>query len=510
MANDLEAVPTHPVNAFKLKNFMGFVDTGWINLKPVTLLFGRNSSGKSALIRALRFLRQNIDIPEGMDSLYFAREGGVDLGQFYDFIHMHDTDLSLTIGFNVWLSEEFKKSDQFSTDNDTASIQVEFSFEMESKKLMLTGFSLFDGENVFEGNLIFETKLLDKKPEKGHYSNPEFGVYWSLDSKRFDLDLKFDQNLWEHALPSFDTSFLPIISIPGNIGDTNVNRKEFEGRGDDFTFVTSLLRHFRVHIEDFLRSMTYIGPVREEPKRFYYVPQGISATVGNRGQYTVGRVFSQTFEGNIKQFIDPINNWLGNSKLNCTLDITQVSHNEALYIISIIEESGFRSNLQNVGFGLSQILPILIESSISNQNRLIIIEQPELHLHPEAQAELGDLFALMVKNGTRFLLETHSEHLMLRFRRRIAETTYDELVPNHKQYPYNQGVHFQQDNFKLVYVERRKGESSLEIIEVDHRGQLINPSLEFRVFFNDDLSEVAQLTRAKVAILGVEYDNDNN
>ena len=508
MINDSEIAPTHPVNAFRLKNFMGFADTGWVDLKSVTLLFGRNSSGKSGLIRALRFLRQNIDIPEGLDSLYFAREGGVDLGQFSDFIHKHDTNLPLIIEFNVWLSEEFRESDpqnkaadSFLADNEYASIKIVFSYDKNSRKLMLKSFCMIDGKHVSDENIFFETKLLDIKqePKKGLFSHPFNEEFWSLHSDIIALDLGFEQNLWKNAKPKIENSFVPVISIPGNIQDTNVDRSEFEGRGDDFTFVTKLLRYFRIHIEEFLRSMTYIGPIREKPKRFYYVPQGISSRVGSRGQYAVERVFSQTSIEQVQEYIKLINDWLLESSLECKLHILPVAEDSSIYTLSIEEKSGFVANLQDVGFGISQLLPILIESKIVQDNRLIVIEQPELHLHPQAQADLGDLFALMAQQGTRFLLETHSEHLMLRFRRHIAETTLARLKGEAPKYPIDNG------KFSLLFVYREDDHiSHVEVIAVDYCGQLVEPTVKFRKFFEDDYVEVSELAKVNAMILELE------
>ena len=76
-------------------------------------------------------------------------------------------------------------------------------------------------------------------------------------------------------------------------------------------------------------------------------------------------------------------------------------------------------SLLDVGFGISQILPVIIKS-VSSENETIIIEQPEIHIHPRLQAQLGSLLAESVKSfGNRFIIETHSEHLLLRLQKLI-------------------------------------------------------------------------------------------
>ena len=79
------------VEAIRLQNFMAFEDTGWVELRPITLLFGRNSAGKSAIIRALRLLKQGLDAPANASPLVLESRYGVDLGSFRDMVHGHAT-----------------------------------------------------------------------------------------------------------------------------------------------------------------------------------------------------------------------------------------------------------------------------------------------------------------------------------------------------------------------------------------------------------------------------------
>ncbi len=164
----------------------------------------------------------------------------------------------------------------------------------------------------------------------------------------------------------------------------------------------------------------------------------------------------------------------------------------------------------DVGFGISQVLPVLVQSILSKDVALVVVEQPELHLHPSAQAKLADLFIELAVQGKCFLIETHSEHLMLRFRRRIAETTLDSLQAEHEQFPHNRGFSLQTHHFGLDFVMRKEGVSKVEVINVNHRGQLIAPSEDFTNFFDDDLTEASLLARAKMAILGIEYGDEDS
>jgi predicted ATPase len=119
------------------------------------------------------------------------------------------------------------------------------------------------------------------------------------------------------------------------------------------------------------------------------------------------------------------------------------------------ERNGFsRINLANMGEGLSQLLPIITRVLTTPENGSLLIEQPELHLHPAAQADLADLFISGAENGrNQCIVETHSEHLLLRLRRRIAEGVVDPAIVG------------------VLYVERDGSESTVRSLDLDGAGQ---------------------------------------
>ena len=119
--------------------------------------------------------------------------------------------------------------------------------------------------------------------------------------------------------------------------------------------------------------------------------------------------------------------------------------------------TGVTSSLRDVGFGFSQVLPVIIQSILSKEKTLLI-EQPELHLHPALQAELGDLFinSALSEQKNRFLIETHSEHLILRLLRRIRETEDGELPEGI--------IPITPDDLCVLYVQ--PGEKGSEVIHI--------------------------------------------
>lgn len=124
-------------------------------------------------------------------------------------------------------------------------------------------------------------------------------------------------------------------------------------------------------------------------------------------------------------------------------------------------------SLQDVGVGTSQSLPVILEA-YGQSNQLIAIEQPELHLHPRLQAELGDVFieSALGENKNTFLLETHSEHLILRILRRIRETSRGKLRDG--------GIPIRPEDVAILFVEPGESGSVVREIEIDDQGRILS------------------------------------
>jgi hypothetical protein len=153
--------------------------------------------------------------------------------------------------------------------------------------------------------------------------------------------------------------------------------------------------------------------------------------------------------------------------------LAKLKNNEAnLTDIQELNLVDMRSNTivshRDVGIGVSQVLPVLV-STFAWQNQLIAIEQPEIHLHPALQADLGDVFiqSALGSNKNRFVLETHSEHLLLRIMRRIRETSAGKLPEGcHPVHP---------EDVMVLFVEPDGKRSIIREMPLNSRGDLIKP-----------------------------------
>ncbi len=123
------------------------------------------------------------------------------------------------------------------------------------------------------------------------------------------------------------------------------------------------------------------------------------------------------------------------------------------------------ASICDVGFGISQVLPIVVQSHLS-EKKTLLIEQPEIHLHPAHQAELGDLFIRSAKErGNTLLLETHSEHLLLRIMRRMRETSTGTLPEG--------SIPVRPEDVMVLFVESDGSQSIVREMPLDERGELV-------------------------------------
>lgn len=501
----------NPILAFRLQNFIGYSDTDWIALRYINLLFGRNSSGKSAIIRAFLLLKQSLNIPQGYDSaLVVAMEDGVDMGTFRNWVHQHDTTLDVCFGFK-YTSQLLDPLLYPVVDNPAAVYMVKLGFGLlpANPRTIILKHIAITHEWVPEGSDIGqESEIFAATFGHGVWQKSVNDDWLAQISPTEGANLVEDT--WQYLEPHCDRSFFPELHLPNGTGKYTGSQK-----GET---INRLLEIFHEATHSFLNGLIYLEPIREEPKRYYEVTK-LTRSKPNRygGQYLIQSYLSA-------QKIQPerlkkVNDWLQTFGFNCRLEVTNVNEESTLYTISIVElreKNPLIVNWRDVGFGLSQSLPIIFLAVFAEPGSFIIIEQPELHLHTSAQAALADLFIECTNNSQCvFLLETHSEHLLIRLRQRVAETFLDTVIKqsNSDTLPavnYNQGFDFSSNRLSVVFVTREKSQSQLEIIPIQHDGSFDDPSELFLDFFGQDYEDTVKLMEAAGNLAQWEIKNGAN
>ncbi|MCB9139699.1 MAG: AAA family ATPase [Caldilineaceae bacterium] len=532
-----------PVTAFRLQNFMGFEDTDWIDLSNINLLFGNNSAGKSAIIRALLLLQQSIatwrptDIngrqERRQDSLVFSEPNGHDLGSFREVIRDHDTNRAMKFSFRHQFSlaenrEIHRYFDGFlatlqllgivASDLDpdayqfeTVMLDTELSYRLQSigdqKQIALSAFGLYRSTDNWD---ILEAEL-DESSGEWRFESSTFGIHdpsFAWPSLRFVTRSSFFPLLDapEGGLPqprradyglgaNFSAYVYEIRDNPVTVDASSELLKE---TGDTLTAFQTLLNFtLRDDIHRFV-AFSYLGPVRPEPQRYIRAIQR-PAIVSNPSLEDVLRLWLDAKADVILgERLAQFNDWLEKA-FGLHFYFRPVDRHNQVFEFIVKDSTGLESNLADVGFGISQLLPILIHAACGDEMNLLIIEQPELHLHPSGQADLADmLIKASCDNAMKFFIETHSEHLLLRIRRRIAENTAgisDDVNLNCCLSDESIAVYF-------VYLDKNR-QSICKSVKIDSFGKMSGVS-EFRGFFSDDLRELAYLNKAILSTKGNE------
>lgn len=410
------------ISRIQLLNFKNWRTQTWengIELKPITLILGRNSAGKTSILQPLRMLKQTLETSD--DSKHLVLSGvsgdGVDLGQFEDIISDHDTTRSLGVG--LALAEK------------RLAFRVEFSLSGEMPKIFRLAYQVEDEQVAVE------------RTANG----------WELSSPRF-------------RLPTWD-------------GDKDVNRpqKAFEPhRALEFSeealealgpTLGKLVRRSMRELRQVFRSFHYLGPLRPPPARAVAWQQQEVSKLGDDGRETIQVLIGAMQRKEGRRLLEQVSAWLQRLGLAERLEVVREA--TAIYKLEIVRE-GQRANLVDVGYGVSQVLPLIVLLHFVPEGSMVLVEDPEAHLHPLAQAELANLLVEVARQRSlQVLVETHSEYLFRRLQYLVAE-----------------GVQLTQNDCALYYVERDQPESKLTRLVMDEYGRLKNWP---KHFFGDSLGE---------------------
>jgi len=242
-------------------------------------------------------------------------------------------------------------------------------------------------------------------------------------------------------------------------------------------------------------SVRYLGPLREEPRIMYasFGPTQQVGDVGTKGQLSAAVLASLGDQQ--KAYWDPRSSQMREGTLRAAVDAWMQYFGLGEQVVSVpagklghsldIEDRAIQRHLDltDLGFGVSQVLPILVGVLAAPPDAVFLLEQPEIHLHPLSQALLADFLLGHSQTGMQFIVETHSEHLVNRLRRRIAES-YGGIGADH---------------VRLYFVSRESGVSRFSPLEVNEYGAIENWP---EGFFDETQLEAERILRAGLARRG--------
>mgnify|MGYP001810645558 CR=1 FL=1 len=351
-----------------IRNFKGISEQNNITIRPLTFFIGPNSSGKSSCIHALACLSQTLKIPNNTKHLVLDDEyANVHLGRFIDVIH------SKSYQDEIELSIELNDTSIYEPENSGTTYSGALRAEYTFKSTMRTQETSLIKAIITIGSLRFE--LIRK------------GVNYTL--KEFSSGKSLD-----------------------NIALTNITNVEITAFSKDYIYLYILFNQINNIISSEIRKVLYLGPFRQQPLRAYPTYSSSPNEVGALGEATVTILANETIKSHTREHSIQINRWLNMMGLGKTIDVSRIERSQYFNVLIELEQSK-KFALADLGYGLSQVLPVLTQCSFAEKNTTLLFEQPELHLHSIAARGLAEVFAECINNkNLQIVAETHSPDLL--------------------------------------------------------------------------------------------------
>jgi hypothetical protein len=493
------------ITSFSATNFRAFEDSGNLPIVPLTCLVGRNSSGKSSIIQALLLLRQSIEQQVLGARVPQLNLNGtlLDAGYFEDIVYRHDTeremvfsletkiDLSLIRGGRsiagslveldvprppeprYWLPA--LHAVQFLQQRRKTRVRnviVSFSFRPEPPFGPTLSRLEFKVENL--GNASFVRTTAEQRVQ-------HWRAYLEGLPKR-SVELFFPK--W---------SFFPSLNErTGRIKSSTTQQKAQVSEFVTFAQLTIL----DVHV--FLSGLRLLGPFRTPPARRYTFSGLGAVDTGISGERAVDLLITdRLLRPGREQLRAAVSFWLKKLGLARSVTVRDLTHKANIFELAVAGAGTARSaNFADVGFGVSQVLPVLVQGFLVPRGGTYVVQQPELHLHPDAQAGLADFFIYLASQGVQSIVETHSEYLLLRLRRRLAERI---KLPKIGIQGEKDG-HFREwnkDSVSVVYLDESSSGARLVPLEIGNSFQFENLPQGFMTQAVDDRLALMKALRKK-------------
>jgi len=470
------------ITAIEIENFRGFGKRQRIELSPITLIYGANSAGKTALLHSLLFLHEVFVERNASPDRSILGGRFVNFGSYRELVFGGDASRPIKIRIEMsfdWNDGGLDWGYRYDTGEFTPRktidrVGVEIAFKAHRDRFSISGYTFLTEDSPIVKIDFGDTAGVDNSP---------FGMmnYMGLTEATVTL---FGDNCvcpedsdWSNN-PSFQAHCLgSLLDGQGFLSDQSFNHCEAEFGEAAPKFFCGWVRGISHQLIHHLSELTSLGPLREVPVDF--VPR----LHREKSRVSTGLYAWDELARLSPQPLLPYNKWLGPEGLDLGYRLefvmfvpfqleqqldsngTQLSprwdkiteqHSGMvasdfpgqIYIVALREQKGMESNAvwhrpSSVGVGFSQIVPVVYHCLSPKPHRqlakkLLLIEQPELHLHPRAQTRLGDLFLQSFGrvesnykgefiSDEQTIIETHSEHMLLRVLRRIRESTNGDL-----------------------------------------------------------------------------------
>ncbi len=446
-----------PFSGLRLKNFKCFADTGPLRLAPMTLIFGRNNSGKSSLLQSLILLRQAMGAPSFGPRLNLAGPLYA-AGSYADLVHLHDQSLALSI--SVDLSWPQAEPDDPKIPSH-AQVTLDFLGEdPQPPRLSSLSISFPD-----------PAKTLDLRVKEG-----EEGAPYNLWIGGRDLG---NENKADFRFPV--NGLLPLIGKEQVRSGQSLDLRS--RRATARTAARWTLNNMTVLLE----GIHVVSAFRPPPMRRYEFQGAPAPGADATGRYVIDALIQNAIQNGKDKgvLLTEVNVWLQRLARIELMPLLPLDQAGKLYELKLRDmDSGRWANFADVGYGIGQALPVIVEGLRTPPGGTFIVQEPEIHLHPDAQLAMADFLVHLMRNGRQVIAETHSEHLLLRVRRKILAGAQQGILPEH---------------LNIILVDKDEGPASRAAqLPIDELGQVAHWPSGFLQEANNERMALLEEMAAKV------------
>jgi len=382
----------------QVSDFKAFQELN-LEIRPLTILLGPNNTGKSSIIAPIRLLAQTIKSADPGIALRLDGPFG-DFGTFRDIVFGNESSTSFAIELSgVSKLPPFRARHQ---DKSTVrwSLRAEFGYRSRRRQLVLKEVTVSDEDGhlltaayVAASDRHVIVRALGKEIPSSHRGRT---------AKLLEL-----------------MNFAPYFMIYREREGAKVlggllNEAQLDSLSDRVETAVWAARQT-------LRSTEYIGGMRVPPERTYHQTGEGRAAIGAAGENWTGILVADSSRagGSSQKLRSRLGSWLKDAGLASEVRFNWLSdrHYEVQIRHPVTREY---ENIADVGQGNSQVIPVLLGGLRLKPESLYMVEEPEIHLHPRAQSELGEFFNSLRASGVHSIIETHSEYLLLRVQQHVA------------------------------------------------------------------------------------------
>jgi predicted ATPase len=424
------------ISKIKLHNFRCFQQAE-IDFSNITILTGANSSGKSSLIYSILGALQAKDFPR-----YYSPNGKyINMGDYKELVYKHNIEIPINLYSEINKDEEIIKYD------------TNWIIDFDNRMPVLN--SLHCNSEYFSLRLNKGKKYsldLNYDPTKDKIDKDEMKLFRTIDNLIKEKYINININKTPKLL-----EFKNII----NLTDLDLENI-FSDVSNKFKYDYRLIKILQLSFSNFTNlngSTNYISSFRLHPERTYYQRTGDIRKIGHYGEGYVDQIL--LWELNKKKEFEELNQILNKLKISKKIKSSKLQGGRYEFLVKTYNSS-LSSSLLDVGFGISQFLPIIVTDLQLPHKSTLFLSQPEIHLHPSVQADFSNYIVDQVnEKEKRYIIETHSEYILNRIRLLLIEGKIKE------------------DNVKIYHFINDKEGTKIYEIKINKKGQILNAPKDF-------------------------------